>query len=191
MKGGKGSLTEAGTRVPFIAWWPDTVTPAVREEFFSLADVLPTICSIADIKIDREVDGIDLSHYFLNKEGKDREYVYMTWKNEHFVRDKNLMLKASGVKSKGKPSFKETLFDIPIATDKQRYSEKESTSPEHESRRQALKLLLDKYMAIPDDYEQSRGAELREPTEEEKARMEENKQKKKEKRDKKNSKDNE
>ena len=28
LKGGKGTMTEAGSRVPLLAWWPDTIGPA-------------------------------------------------------------------------------------------------------------------------------------------------------------------
>ena len=53
LKGGKGSMIETGTRVPFIAWWPGRIKPAVKEEFLCLVDVLPTICSVANIDLAR------------------------------------------------------------------------------------------------------------------------------------------
>jgi arylsulfatase A len=138
LQGGKGSLTEAGCRVPFMAWWPETIKPSVHQEFFCLVDVLPTICSIAGIKLTAPVDGMDLSHNLLGGEGEDQEYVYMAFKNGFYVRDKRFRLNEDG-----------KLYDIPVTSDRERYSEKITSSPEHEVDRKRLQPLLDKFTAIP------------------------------------------
>ena len=41
LKGGKGQMTESGTRVPLICYWPGTVPPGARESLFSLATETP------------------------------------------------------------------------------------------------------------------------------------------------------
>jgi arylsulfatase A len=137
LKGGKGSMTEAGTRVPFIAWWPGTIQPGVRDEFFCLIDVLPTITSIAGIPLTTKVDGMDLSHILLGKSGQDREYIKMAFKTGFFVRNKRFRLSSDG-----------TFYDIPVTSNQERYSEKESTNPEYASERQRLQKVLDDFMAI-------------------------------------------
>ena len=144
VKGGKGSMTEAGCRVPFIAWQPETIEPAVRDEFICLVDVLPTIASIAGIELTSEVDGMDLSHNLLGKEGKDREHVLMHFKKGFFVRDKRFRLHEDG-----------TFYDIPVTSDKERYSEKVTTSPEHDARRRHLQEILDPFMTITNEYEEA------------------------------------
>jgi arylsulfatase A len=141
LKGGKGSMTEAGCRVPFIAWWPGKIRPAVRNEFFCLVDILPTLTSLAGIKLSRDLDGMDLSHNLLGKNGKDREHVLMNFKRGFFVRDKRFRLNEDG-----------KLYDIPVTSDQERYSEMVSTQPEHESHRQRLQTILDRFMAIEDEY---------------------------------------
>jgi arylsulfatase A len=141
LKGGKGSLTEAGCRVPFMAWWPGVIKPAVNDGFICLVDVLPTICSIAGIGLTSPVDGMDLSHCLLGTEGKDREQILMCFKKGYFVRDKRFRLHEDG-----------TLYDIPVTSDKERYSEKVSTQPEHEAQRQQLQKALDQFRAIPQEY---------------------------------------
>jgi arylsulfatase A len=50
VKGGKGTMTEAGSRVPLLARWPETIKPGVREQLFCLADVLPTIRRSSETK---------------------------------------------------------------------------------------------------------------------------------------------
>lgn len=139
LRGGKGSMTEAGTRVPLLACWPGTIKPGVREEFFCLADVLPTIASIAGIKLDRNVDGMDLSHNLTGGEGKDRDQVLMSFKKGFFVRDKRFRLHHNG-----------TLYDVPVTSDNERYSEKEIS--EHQSDRTRLQKILDEFMATEQEY---------------------------------------
>ena len=151
LTGAKGSAVEAGSRVPFIVRWPSKIKPAVSDKFFCLVDVLPTICSIAGIKTIAEVDGMDLSHNFLGTEGKDREYIVMPYKG-FYVRDKRFRLHADG-----------RMFDIPVTSDKERYSEKETKNPEHAPHRKRLQALIDKYNALKPLYN---GAQLVEGIEE-------------------------
>jgi len=141
LKGGKGSMTEAGCRVPFIAWGPGLVSPGDRSNFFCLVDVLPTITSLAGITLEREVDGMDLSHNFTGRQGADREQVLMSYKTGFFVRDKRFRLNENG-----------TLYDVPVTSNKLRYSEKISKNPEHNERRKKLQATLDQFMAISGEF---------------------------------------
>ncbi len=144
LKGGKGSMTEAGTRVPFIAWWPETIQPGVRNEFLCLVDVLPTIASVAGIELDWKFDGMDLSHNLIGTEGPDRERILMSYKQGFFARDKRFRLHEDG-----------TLHDIPVTSDKERYSEKTCTTPERDPQQKLLQGALDELMAIPQEYGQT------------------------------------
>ncbi|MEM9478871.1 MAG: sulfatase-like hydrolase/transferase [Verrucomicrobiota bacterium] len=135
--GGKGSMTEAGTRVPLIAYWPGKISAGKRDALFSLADILPTLTSIAGIECE-EVDGMDLSHNLLNQKGTDRDHVFVYFKKNAFVRDHRFRLNEAG-----------KLFDIPVSSDKSRYREKQSTDPGHQSHKDRLQKILDGYLAIP------------------------------------------
>lgn len=145
LQGQKGSAVEAGSRVPFIARWPQKIKPGIREDFFCLVDVLPTITSIAGIELSAEVYGMDLSHNLIGGEGKNRDYIVMPYKG-FYVRDKRFRLHADG-----------RMFDIPVDSDQTRYSEKETKNPEHEPLRQRLQALIDQYIDLPPLYA---GAEL-------------------------------
>ena len=140
--GGKGTMTEAGSRVPFLAWWPGKIQPGVREEFFCLVDILPTLTSLAGIELNRKVDGMDLSHNFICGEGTNREHVLINHGRGFFVRGKRFRLNQDG-----------KFYDIPVTSDKARYSEKVTNDPQHESHRKRLQALLDDFMAIPTEYE--------------------------------------
>jgi arylsulfatase A len=135
IQGGKGTMTEAGCRVPLIVRWPGTIAPNESEDFFCLVDVLPTLASITGIELTAEVDGMDLSHYFFQKEGQDREYIFMSFKNYFFVRDKRFRLDEEG-----------NLYDIPVRSDNERYSEKIIKNSEYQPERARLQSLLDEFM---------------------------------------------
>jgi N-sulfoglucosamine sulfohydrolase len=47
--GAKGSLTEAGVRVPLLARWPGRIAPGVRPEIVSLLDLAPTFLAVAGL----------------------------------------------------------------------------------------------------------------------------------------------
>jgi len=141
IKGGKASMTEAGTRVPLLAWWPGTIKPGVREQLFCLADVLPTITSVAGIPLSRKLDGMDLSHVLLGKEGTDRDQVYINYGRGFYVRESRFRLDQDG-----------KLYDIPATSDKDRYGEKVTTDPAHEADRRRLQSALDEFQAIQSEF---------------------------------------
>lgn len=141
LKGGKGSMTEAGSRVPLLAWWPGHIKPSIRDEFFCLVDVLPTIHSIAGIELNRKIDGMDLSHLLVGGEGSDRERVLINYGRGYFVREKRFRLNQDG-----------KLYDIPVTSDASRYSESVTTDPAHNSDRVRLQAILDDFMAIEPQY---------------------------------------
>ncbi|MFG0317977.1 MAG: sulfatase-like hydrolase/transferase [Planctomycetota bacterium JB042] len=71
--GGKGTLSEAGVRVPLIARWtgvvaPGTVTPALVD----LSDVLPTLAELSGAADVPETDGVSFLPVLVGKEGARR-----------------------------------------------------------------------------------------------------------------------
>ena len=72
LRGGKYSLFEAGSKVPFIAYWKGRIKPNVSNEIISQIDLLNSISTIVDIDY-KSKDGVDLSNLILNNEGKGRK----------------------------------------------------------------------------------------------------------------------
>ena len=72
LRGGKYSLFEAGTKVPFIAYWKNTIQSGISNEIISQIDLLSSISSIVGDKF-RSRDGQDLSNLILNNHGKGRK----------------------------------------------------------------------------------------------------------------------
>lgn len=139
LRGGKRTMNEAGTRVPFIAHWPGRIPEGRRNQFFTLMDVLPTIASLAGIRLDHEVDGMDLSHNLYAVSGKDRDFFNMAFEGDcYFVRNERFRLHEDG-----------RLYEVPVTDNESRYNmnllEDESMQAEV---RAFLQAKLDAYMQI-------------------------------------------
>ena len=68
LRGCKASLYEGGIRMPFIVYWPGHVPEGKVDDstIISGVDLLPTFCSIAGLKLNKELelDGQDMSEAF-------------------------------------------------------------------------------------------------------------------------------
>jgi len=77
--GGKGRLTDAGTRVPLIANWPG-ITPAgrVSDDLIDFSDFMPTFVELAGGKLptDRVIDGQSFLSQIKGQNGNPREWAY-------------------------------------------------------------------------------------------------------------------
>ncbi|MEM8713129.1 MAG: sulfatase-like hydrolase/transferase, partial [Planctomycetota bacterium] len=147
IKGGKGTMTETGARVPLIAWQPGTIEPGVCDELFALIDILPTINAWAGIETDHDVDGLDLSHLLRGEEGVNRDHVAIQYRQDYFVRDKRFRLNSDG-----------NLYDVPVTSNERRYSELITEDPAHASDRRRLQERLDALMAIEQTFPKPRPA---------------------------------
>ena len=76
--GAKGSMTDAGTRVPLIAYAPAQASPAVVSDLVDFSDFLPTLCELAGIPVPAtpELDGRSFAPQLFGRKGNPREYVY-------------------------------------------------------------------------------------------------------------------
>lgn len=77
-RGIKRDLYEGGIRVPFIAYGPGRIQPAVHEEAAVLWDLFPTILELAGIKTKDKTDGLSLAPVLLNR-GKRKTHPYLYW----------------------------------------------------------------------------------------------------------------
>ncbi|MHC4153560.1 MAG: sulfatase-like hydrolase/transferase [Planctomycetota bacterium] len=77
--GGKGRLTDAGTKVPLIANWPGT-TPAgeISDDLIDFSDFMPTFAELAGTTPpkDRVIDGVSFAPQLMGKRGNPREWAY-------------------------------------------------------------------------------------------------------------------
>jgi arylsulfatase A-like enzyme len=74
-RGGKYSLFEGGTRIPFIARWPGVIQPGECDALISQVDCFATFAAIAHGKISRDAapDSFDVSGAILGKSNTGRK----------------------------------------------------------------------------------------------------------------------
>lgn len=72
LRGGKYSLFEAGTRVPFIAYWKGTIEPAVSDALISHLDLFSSLAKLAGSET-RVTDSQELLEILLGRSQQGRE----------------------------------------------------------------------------------------------------------------------
>ena len=97
--GGKGQLTDAGTRVPMIIRWPGHI-PAGSEcdDLVDVSDFLPTLAELVGAKLPNHVtlDGHSFAKRLLGNGTGDSEWVFAEHKGKAFVKDRRWKLYNDG-----------------------------------------------------------------------------------------------
>ena len=89
LRGGKYSLFEAGTRVPFIVFWKNTIHPGVSDAIVSQMDIMPSVAAILKLKNLPKTDGIDLKNALVGKSNKGRNELVLEANQRLAIRYKN------------------------------------------------------------------------------------------------------
>ncbi|MEM7386858.1 MAG: sulfatase-like hydrolase/transferase [Verrucomicrobiota bacterium] len=97
--GGKGSMTDEGTRVPFIASWPAGIEKPGRvvDDLVEFSDILPTLCEAtgATLPDNDPGDGSSLVSVFQDQAGaRKKDWVYIWYLGRVMVRNKQYSLLA-------------------------------------------------------------------------------------------------
>lgn len=71
-RGGKYSLLEAGTRVPFFTYWQGKIKPQVSDALVCQIDLLESIAKLVNINV-KSTDSQELLDVFMGKSGKGRK----------------------------------------------------------------------------------------------------------------------
>jgi len=78
LRGGKQDHWEGGIRVPTCAVWPGTIPQGRSDELGITMDLVPTLCEIAGVEIEHEIDGQSLAPIWLNG-GKGQHERTLIW----------------------------------------------------------------------------------------------------------------
>ena len=78
-RGIKRDLYEGGMRVPFIAYWPTKIKPAVVKQPAALWDMYPTFLELAKIPVTEKIDGISIVPLLTQNKGKQKLHEYFYW----------------------------------------------------------------------------------------------------------------
>ncbi len=77
VNGGKRDLSDSGTHAPFIVWGPPAVHQGVNDDLIHIADVFPTVCSLAGVAIPDAIEyrGVSFAPQLEGRAGSPREWV--------------------------------------------------------------------------------------------------------------------
>ena len=91
--GGKGTMSDTGTRVPLIVNWPAGIRKAGRvvDDLVEFTDVFPTICEVTTAKLPKNHpgDGTSIVPVLRNQAGaRKKDWVYIWYRKQVMVRNK-------------------------------------------------------------------------------------------------------
>ena len=96
--GGKGTMTDEGTRVPLIVSWPAGLkNPGrVEDDLVEFVDMLPTVCEAtgAGLPSGYPGDGVSLLPVLRHEETRKKEFVYIWYRGQVIVRNRDYSLLA-------------------------------------------------------------------------------------------------
>ncbi|MEQ8785684.1 MAG: sulfatase-like hydrolase/transferase [Pirellulaceae bacterium] len=104
IRGGKGDTTDAGTRVPLVAYCPGTVAAGkVCDDLVDFSDFLPTVLEAAHAPVPDNLDGRTFLPQLRGETGAPREWMFCYYcprpertKPTRFVRDQRYKLYGDG-----------------------------------------------------------------------------------------------
>lgn len=86
IRGGKGTIRDAGWHVPLIVSWPGRIAAGqVREELVDFTDLFPTLAEAAGVSVPEpsRLDGRSFLPVVLGKKGTPRDWVYLHYEPRH------------------------------------------------------------------------------------------------------------
>ena len=97
--GGKGTMTDEGTRVPMIASWPAGMKQPGRvvDDLVEFCDVMPTLCEAtgADLPVNYPGDGASIVPILQNNAGaRKKDWIYIWYRGQVMVRNRQYSLVA-------------------------------------------------------------------------------------------------
>ena len=160
LRGGKYSLFEGGTRVPFITYWSGRIKPGVSDAIVSQVDLLASLAALVGSKQGTS-DSKDLRDVLLgeSQQGRDELILEATSRTAMRKGDWALIPPYDG------PAMN-TWVNIELGNDKeyQLYNLKDDPSQMHnlaESSPEKLKEMIDVFQKIRGDYRNTETLELK------------------------------
>ncbi len=126
VRGGKGQLTDWGTRVPLIAVWPGVIRPGtVTEALVDMSDYLPPFAELGGLRVRRT--GHSFVPVLTDPRAEVRQWVFAEHGKRAFVRDRRWKLYSDG-----------KLFDLSSDPDERHALAPPDVSPDAAAARQRL-----------------------------------------------------
>jgi arylsulfatase A-like enzyme len=123
--GGKGTMTDRGTRVPLLVRWPGRIqASSTCEDLVDLSDFLPTLCELAGAPLpEQSIHGRSFAPQLVGKPGNPREWIHIQNGENRHVRNRDYMLN-----NKGQLRRVVELWEDPAEPDENRDPQKEAAA---------------------------------------------------------------
>jgi len=147
LRGGKYSLFEAGTRVPFFTYWKGTIEPKVSDALICQMDIMASIAKLVGTE-ENSTDSKEYLDVLLGKSDIGRESLVIEATSRTALRKGDWLMIPP---YKGPEVNKETNIELGNAADFQLYNLKEDIGQQNnlaESNPEKLKEMLDAFIAI-------------------------------------------
>lgn len=147
LRGGKYSLFEAGTRVPFVTYWKGVLQPSVSDALISQVDLLSSLAALVDSKVQTQ-DSENLLDVFMGKKAKGRDDLIIEANSKTAYRKGDWVMIP---KYKGPAINKKVNIELGNSENYQLYNIKEDIGQEHnlaESNPEKLKEMVTAFEKI-------------------------------------------
>ncbi|QXP66395.1 arylsulfatase [Polaribacter sp. AHE13PA] len=126
LRGGKYSLLEAGTRVPFITYWKGTIKPTVSDAIVCQMDLLASLANLTGTS-ENTTDSKDILNAFLGKSNKGRDHLLIEANSRTALRSGDWLMIPP---YKGNKFNKKVNIDVGIRPEFQLYNLKKDVGQE-------------------------------------------------------------
>ena len=126
LRGGKYSLLEAGTRVPFIGYWKGTIKPTVSDAIVCQMDLLASLANLTGTS-ENTTDSKDILNAFLGKSNKGRDHLLIEANSRTALRSGDWLMIPP---YKGNKFNKKVNIDVGIRPEFQLYNLKKDVGQE-------------------------------------------------------------
>jgi len=160
LRGGKYSLYEAGTRVPFSVSWSGKIKPRVSDAMVCQIDLLESLASLVGAEV-KPTDSQNLLNVFMGKSNKGRKNLVIEANTKTAFRKGDWLMIPP---YKGEALKKEVNIEIGCSTNYQLYNLKKDISQKNDLATKNLKLLnklIKEFQFIRGDYSKIETIELK------------------------------
>ncbi len=160
-RGGKYSLFEAGTHVPFFTYWKGNITPAVSDALVSQVDLLSSLAALVGRKVKGQ-DSEELLQVFLGKENQGRANLIIEAGTRTALRQGDWVMIPP---YEGPERIEDVNIEIGKSKEHQLYNLKEDIGQQHnlaESNKEKLQEMLKTFESLRGkDYKKAQNLELK------------------------------
>lgn len=98
VQGGKGKLTDSGTRVPLVANWPGRIEGGRKiDDLIDLSDFFPTLLEIAQARpAPNPINGRSFAAQLRGEKGRPRAWIHVQRENNRYVRNRKYIFTNRG-----------------------------------------------------------------------------------------------